>query len=147
MSLEAIYQTPRTTDPRPAHRIYSHLIKGLAIDRPNQVRCADITCMPAQHGFVELVAIMAPCAGLATIEQHGCRVTGRGLRRHAAVDMMDEASTLPISPQAQQPQQNVINRIQTAQLETGIHLIGAAKLSNKAGPFQWHKSHAQNAGK
>jgi hypothetical protein len=60
---------------------------------------------------------------------------------------MDKAPALPTSPRAQQPQQNVINRIQTAQLEIGIHLIGAAKLSNKVGPFQWHKSHAQIAGK
>jgi len=30
------------------------------------------------------------------------------------VDMMDKASALPTSPQAQQPQQNMINRIQAA---------------------------------
>ena len=37
MGLEAIYQAPRTSVPHPAHRIYPYLLKGLAIDRPNQV--------------------------------------------------------------------------------------------------------------
>jgi putative transposase len=58
MGLEAIYQAPRTSDPHPAHRIYPYLLKGLAIDRPNQVWCADITYVPVQRGFLYLVAIM-----------------------------------------------------------------------------------------
>jgi putative transposase len=58
MGLAAIYQAPRTSDPHPAHRIYPYLLKGLAIDRPNQVWCADITYIPVQRGFLYLVAIM-----------------------------------------------------------------------------------------
>ena len=58
MGLEAIYQAPRTSAPHPAHRIYPYLLKGLAIDRPNQVWCADITYIPVQRGFLYLVAIM-----------------------------------------------------------------------------------------
>ncbi len=58
MGLEAIYQAPRTSDPHPAHRIYPYLLRGLAIDRPNQVWCADITYIPVQRGFLYLVAIM-----------------------------------------------------------------------------------------
>ncbi len=57
MGLEAIYQAPRTSDPHPAHRIYPYLLRGLAIDRPDQVWCADITYIPVQHGFLYLVAI------------------------------------------------------------------------------------------
>ena len=30
----------------------------MVIDRPNQVWCADITCIPVQRGFLHLVAIM-----------------------------------------------------------------------------------------
>ena len=37
MSLEAIYQAPRTSMPHPAHRIYPYLLRGMAIDRPDQV--------------------------------------------------------------------------------------------------------------
>ncbi len=58
MGLEAIYQAPRTSEPHPAHRIYPYLLKGMAIDRPNQVWCADITYIPVQRGFLYLVAIM-----------------------------------------------------------------------------------------
>jgi putative transposase len=58
MGLEAIYQAPRTSAPHPAHRIYPYLLRGLAIDRPNQVWCADITYIPVQRGFLYLVAIM-----------------------------------------------------------------------------------------
>ena len=58
MGLEAIYQAPRTSDPHPAHRIYPYLLKGVTIDRPNQVWCADITYIPVQRGFLYLVAIM-----------------------------------------------------------------------------------------
>ncbi len=58
MGLQAIYQAPRTSAPHPAHRIYPYLLRGLAIDRPNQVWCADITYIPVQRGFLYLVAIM-----------------------------------------------------------------------------------------
>ena len=58
MGLEAIYQAPRTSAPHPAHRIYPYLLKGLVIDRPDQVWCADITYTPVQRGFLYLVAIM-----------------------------------------------------------------------------------------
>jgi putative transposase len=58
MGLQAIYQAPRTSAPHPAHRIYPYLLKGLAIERPNQVWCADITYIPVQRGFLYLVAIM-----------------------------------------------------------------------------------------
>jgi putative transposase len=58
MGLEAIYQAPRTSMPHPAHRVYPYLLTGMAIDRPNQVWCADITYIPVQRGFLYLVAIM-----------------------------------------------------------------------------------------
>ena len=58
IGLEAIYQAPRTSAPHPARRVYPYLLKGLAIDRANQVRCADITYLPVRRGFLYPVAIM-----------------------------------------------------------------------------------------
>lgn len=58
MGLQAIYQAPRTSQPHPDHRIYPYLLRGLTIDRPNRVWCADITYIPVQRGFLYLVAIM-----------------------------------------------------------------------------------------
>ena len=58
MGVTAIYQAPKTSEPHPAHRIYPYHLRRLAIDRPNQVWCADITYIPVQRGFLYLVAIM-----------------------------------------------------------------------------------------
>lgn len=58
MGLAPIYQKPRTTIPHPEHRAYKYLLRGLAIERPNQVWCADITYIPMRRGFLYLVAVM-----------------------------------------------------------------------------------------
>ncbi len=58
MGLEAIYQAPRTSTPHRAHRVYPYLLRGMAIDRPDRVWCADITYIPVQRGFLYLVAVM-----------------------------------------------------------------------------------------
>jgi putative transposase len=58
MGIEAIYQRPRTSRPAPEHRIYPYLLRGLMIERVNQVWAADITYIPMAHGFLYLVAVM-----------------------------------------------------------------------------------------
>lgn len=58
MGLEAIYRKPRTSNANPEHRIYPYLLKGLKIDRPNQVWASDVTYIPMAKGFVYLVAVM-----------------------------------------------------------------------------------------
>jgi putative transposase len=58
MGIEAIYQRPNTSRRHPDHKVYPYLLRGLAIDRPNQVWCADITYVPLAKGFVYLVAVM-----------------------------------------------------------------------------------------
>ena len=58
LGLEAIYRKPRTSVANPEHRVYPYLLRGLTIERPNQVWCADITYIPVQGGFLYLVAIM-----------------------------------------------------------------------------------------
>jgi len=58
MALEAIYRKPNTSRKHPDHKVYPYLLRGLVIDRPNQVWCADITYIPMAKGFVYLVAVM-----------------------------------------------------------------------------------------
>jgi putative transposase len=58
MGLAPIYRRPRTTVPHPEHRVFPYLLRDLAIDRPNQVWCADLTCIPMRWGFLYLVAMM-----------------------------------------------------------------------------------------
>jgi putative transposase len=71
LGLVAIYQRPNTSKPAAAHRIYPYLLGGLAIERVNQVWCADVTYIPMARGFLYLVVIMdwAPHgAGVAAVE-------------------------------------------------------------------------------
>nr|WP_244392528.1 IS3 family transposase [Denitrovibrio acetiphilus] len=58
MGIEAVYQKPKTSNPHPEHKKYPYLLRGLDIDRPNQVWCSDITYIPMRRGFLYLVAIM-----------------------------------------------------------------------------------------
>jgi putative transposase len=58
MGLEALYPRKRTSVPHPAHRVFPYLLRGLAIERPNQAWAADVTYIPMRRGFLYLVAIL-----------------------------------------------------------------------------------------
>jgi len=58
MGIAALGPKPRTTKPAPGHKIFPYLLRGVAVERPNQVWCADITYIPLGRGFLYLVAIM-----------------------------------------------------------------------------------------
>jgi hypothetical protein len=58
IGLSPIYQAPKTSEPHPQHRIYPYLLRHLAIERPDQVWCADVTYIPMRRGFLYLVAVM-----------------------------------------------------------------------------------------
>ena len=58
MGIEAIYRRPNTSKPAPGHKIYPYLLRGLAIERPNQVWATDVTYIPMARGFVYLVAVV-----------------------------------------------------------------------------------------
>jgi len=58
MALMAIYQAPRTSKPHPEHQVYRYLLRGLEIERVNQVWSTDITYIPMNKGFLYLVTII-----------------------------------------------------------------------------------------
>ncbi len=58
MGMNTVYPGPNTSRAHHAHKVYPYLLRGLKIDRANQVWCADITYIPMRKGFVYLVAIM-----------------------------------------------------------------------------------------
>ena len=58
MGIEALYRKANTSRRNQAHRIYPYLLRGLAIDRPNQVWAMDTTYIPMQRGFVYLSAVL-----------------------------------------------------------------------------------------
>jgi putative transposase len=55
---EAIWCKPRTSIPDDGHRKYPYLLRKLAITRPDQVWCADITYVPMPGGHAYLCAVM-----------------------------------------------------------------------------------------
>lgn len=62
MGIAALYPKKNTSKPGKGHKIYPYLLKGLEINRANQVYCSDITYIPMAKGFVYLVAIMDWCS-------------------------------------------------------------------------------------
>ena len=58
MGIEALYRKANTSRRHAAHRIYPYLLRGLAIERPNQVWAMDTTYLPMQRGFVYLTAVL-----------------------------------------------------------------------------------------
>ena len=58
MGIEALYRRPRTTKPEPGHKIHPYLLRGLAIEKPNQVWAMDITYIPMRKGFVYLAVVL-----------------------------------------------------------------------------------------
>jgi len=58
MGVEAIYRRPNTSKPAPGNKIYPYLLRGLKVDRPNQVWAMDITYIPMARGFVYLAAVV-----------------------------------------------------------------------------------------
>jgi putative transposase len=55
---EAIWCKPRTSIPDDGHRKYPYLLRGLAVNRPDQAWCADITYVPMPGGHAYLCAVM-----------------------------------------------------------------------------------------
>jgi putative transposase len=58
MGIEAIYPRQRLSQPAPGHQIYPYLLRGVAIERPDQVWSTDITYLRLRRGFAYLVAVL-----------------------------------------------------------------------------------------
>ena len=58
MGLEAIYPKPRLSVPGRGHRVFPYLLRGVKIERCDQVWSADITYIPLPGGFMYLAAII-----------------------------------------------------------------------------------------
>ena len=58
MGIQALYRKPNTSKRHPAHPVFPYLLRGLAIERANQVWALDITYVPMARGWVYLVAVL-----------------------------------------------------------------------------------------
>ncbi len=51
MGIEAVYPKPKLSLPGEGHRIYPYLLRGVGVDRVNQVWSTDITYIRMAQGF------------------------------------------------------------------------------------------------
>ena len=58
MGIEALYRKPGTRKKHPGHEIYPYRLRGLAINRANQVWALDTTYIPMAKGLVYLTAVV-----------------------------------------------------------------------------------------
>ena len=58
MGIQALYRKPNTSKKHPAHPVFAYALRGLAIERANQVWALDITYIPMARGWVYLVAVL-----------------------------------------------------------------------------------------
>jgi putative transposase len=58
MGLSAIYPRPRLSRPAPGHRIYPYLLRGVKVERVDQVWSTDITYIRLPQGFIYLTAVI-----------------------------------------------------------------------------------------
>jgi putative transposase len=58
MRIESLAPKPGTSKRQPKHPVYPYLLRGVTIDRPNQVWATDITYLPMERGHMYLIAIM-----------------------------------------------------------------------------------------
>jgi putative transposase len=58
MGLDAVYQKPNTSQPNVANPIYPYRLRGLSIERCDQVWSTDITYVRLASGFVYLMAVI-----------------------------------------------------------------------------------------
>src|SRR5947207_13894825 len=58
MGLEAIYPKPRLSLAGKGHKIYPYLLRGVKVERADQVWSTDITYVPMTSGFMYLAAVI-----------------------------------------------------------------------------------------
>lgn len=58
MGIEAVYPKPNLSKGHPEHKIYPYLLRGVKIERVNQVWSTDITYIRMLNGFLYLTAVI-----------------------------------------------------------------------------------------
>lgn len=58
MGWRTIYRKPYLSKPDKEHKVYPYLLKGLSVNKANQVWAMDITYVPMRRGFMYLCAII-----------------------------------------------------------------------------------------
>ncbi len=97
MGLASIAPTPNTSRKAPEHKVYPYLLRDLAINRPNQVWCSDLTYIRLEGGFVYLTVVMDWYSRYVlswevsvTMEEHFCvNALESALRQHEGPEIFN----------------------------------------------------------
>jgi putative transposase len=97
MGIEAVYCKPNTSKKTPGHEIFPYLLRGMTINRANQVWALDTTYIPMAKGFVYLTAVVdwasrkVLAAKMAiTLEAcHAVAVLERAFRRYGKPEIVN----------------------------------------------------------
>lgn len=93
MGIETLYRKPGTSRNHPGHKIYPYLLRGLTINRANQVWALDTTYIPMAKGFVYLVAV---------VDWASRKVLARRLRLPWSLAMLSMYCKMPLIVMARQ---------------------------------------------
>ena len=94
LGLEAIYRKPRTTVANPEHRVYPYLLRGVTIERSNQVWCADIERHEALSNLAVVGGHRHRLVAAGRFEAEGSPNRGTPGKAEAALTTTGRASTV-----------------------------------------------------
>ena len=97
MGIEALYRKPGTSKKRPGHTIYPYLLRGMTINRANQVWALDTTYIRMAKGFVYLTAVvdwasrkvLAAKVAITLESSHAVDVLKEAFNRHGAPEIVN----------------------------------------------------------
>ena len=91
MGLEAVYPKPRLSIGGSGHKVYPYLLRGVEVERADQVWSTDITYIPMPNGFMYLTAVIDWYSRYAVLswklgrEHAGCGILPGGVGRGAGL--------------------------------------------------------------
>ncbi len=97
MGIEALYRNPGTSKKHSGHKVYPYLLRGLTINRANQVWAMDTTYIPMAKGFVYLTAVvdwasrkvLAAKVAITLEACHAVEVLQEALAHHGAPEIVN----------------------------------------------------------
>lgn len=97
VGIEAVYCKPNTSKKTPDHDIYPYLLRGMTIDRANQVWALDTTYIPLAKGFAYLTAVvdwatrkvLAAKVAITLEACHAVDVLEQAFKRYSSPDIVN----------------------------------------------------------
>jgi hypothetical protein len=77
MALDAIYPSPKLSQPEQGHKVFPYLLRGVTIDRVDQVWSTDIT-------YVPLPSVETAVSGVSVVPVRNCEAEREGFEPSVA---------------------------------------------------------------